>query len=118
MSECIFCSIVAKELDTEFVFEDERIVAFADRQPVAPIHLLVIPKDHVPSIEEADAALRHALLETATLLGRRHSDEHGYRIAINGGDQIDVPHLHVHVVGGSPRLGHVAVTSDEEVSAT
>lgn len=108
---CIFCEIVRGETNTELLHEDDEVVAFHDVNPVTGMHLLVIPKKHVPALDALSAehgSLVSNLMLTAQKLGNQHSPEHGYRIAVNGGGQEDVPHLHLHVMGGQADLGEPA----------
>jgi histidine triad (HIT) family protein len=104
MSDCIFCRIVAGEIPARTVASDDRFVAFHDIDPKAPVHVLVIPRTHVASLDTAaDAALLGALLgfvrDTARELG---VSEAGYRTVINtnrhGGQAVD--HLHAHLLAG------------------
>lgn len=109
MAECLFCRIVAGEEPAEIVAEDEGVVAIRDKFPRAPVHLLVLTREHVDSIHQLDD---DALLASAVRLARRVADEagiaDGYRLATNvgrrGGQAI--PHLHLHVIGGH-QLGHI-----------
>lgn len=102
MEDCIFCRIAAGALPTPFVYEDGDAVAFRDIQPQAPVHLLVVPRRHVASLNEAgDGELLGRLL----LAARRAAAQAGlaqYRLVINCGEQAgqSVFHLHVHVLGG------------------
>ncbi len=103
MSECIFCKIVAKEIPGKIAYEDERILAFYDLEPQAPVHVLIVPKKHIASLDEAgteDSELLGHLLakEIAATLGL----DNGYRLVINTGEdgQQTVKHLHVHLLGG------------------
>ena len=106
MSECIFCAIVAGDSPAEIVHQDDQVVAFADKYPNAKLHLVVVPKAHIASLDDlSDPGLEAHLLRTARALGNDHSPEHGYRITVNGGSQQDVGHLHFHVLGGQPELG-------------
>jgi len=110
MDDCIFCRIVAGDIPSDVVLEDDAFVAFRDIDPKAPQHVLVIPKEHIPSLNDLDHWQQcegHALLEfivqVAKVLG---VDESGYRTVVNvgpDGGQI-VGHLHFHVLGGH-RLG-------------
>ncbi len=104
MADCIFCKILAKQVPAEVLFEDDTIMAFRDINPVAPVHILVIPKRHIQSLAEAaedDQSLLGKLLLQANRVAK---DEGlgGYRVAINVGKEGGqvVPHLHVHVIGG------------------
>ena len=106
MKDCLFCKIVANEIPAEKVYEDEYVLAFKDISPQAPVHVLVIPKQHYSCLAEAvgaDAALvaktMAAVAEVAKRLGL---EESGHRVVINTGrdGQQTVPHLHFHLLGG------------------
>ena len=104
--ECIFCKIVEGEVPAKVVFRNERVLAFEDIRPVAPVHLLIIPAKHIPSIrdlEPSDYPLLHELVDTANNLAReREILEPGFRLNINAGPNggQTVYHLHVHLLGG------------------
>jgi histidine triad (HIT) family protein len=110
LRDCIFCRIAAGEVPAEVVRQDDDFVAFRDARPLAPVHLLVIPKRHVASLDEAEAlgdgaaasALRF-IAATARSAGVAMS---GYRVITNTGPDAgqEVRHLHWHVIGGA-RLG-------------
>ncbi len=105
---CIFCQIAAGEIESEIVYEDEQVVAFRDTNPQAPVHILIIPREHIPSIEEASAAdtelLGHCSLVAAQIARREDIAEDGYRLLTNvgpdGGQSVD--HMHFHLLGGRP----------------
>ena len=104
-SDCLFCKIVFGVIPAKRVFEDERSIAFADINPQAPTHLLIIPKEHLTSL--AHAAKEHAellghLVFVATELARSEGLAKGYRLVVNTGDDggQTVHHLHVHLLGG------------------
>jgi histidine triad (HIT) family protein len=106
VSECVFCKIVAKALPSDVVYEDDAIIAFRDINPVAPVHILVIPKRHIKSLQDTepqDEQLLGALLSVARKVASEQGLE-GYRVATNigkdGGQVIE--HLHFHVIGGRP----------------
>ena len=108
MIDCIFCRIVSGDVSSEKVYEDEEILAFKDINPLAPVHLLVIPKKHLTSLEEVqpeDQALLGRILLVIQKLARDHGvHETGYRVVTNigrDGGQI-VHHLHFHLLGGKP----------------
>lgn len=108
MSDCIFCKIINKEIPSEVVFEDERVLAFKDINPVAPVHLLVIPKKHMESLNdlktEEEALAGHILVVARQLAEEFGVAESGYRVVNNCGEdggQV-VKHLHFHVIGGKP----------------
>lgn len=104
MNDCLFCKMVAGEIKPDIVYEDETVLAFRDINPQAPIHLLVIPKTHIKSLNELDnTQLAGKLLRTAAQLARQEGlAEDGYRTVINsnvnGGQEVF--HLHLHVLGG------------------
>ncbi len=106
MEDCIFCRIVDRQAPARIVLEDQLAVAIEDTHPQAPIHLLVIPRMHLPSLKEAsadDEALLGRLLTMAARLAReRGLDGKGYRTVINNGSWAgqSVCHLHVHLLGG------------------
>jgi len=103
---CIFCRIVDGQATAKIVFEDETVVAFEDLHPQAPVHLLVVPRQHLPSLKEAtaeDEPLLGRLFTVAANLAReRGLETKGYRTVINNGSWAgqSVFHLHVHVLGG------------------
>ncbi|MBF0159407.1 MAG: histidine triad nucleotide-binding protein [Magnetococcales bacterium] len=108
--DCIFCKIVAGTIPCEKVYEDEEILSFQDIHPAAPVHVLVIPKRHIASLDdltEEDRPLAGLLLERTTSiaswLGLHRT---GYRTIINTGAHggQEVPHLHLHILGGK-RIG-------------
>ena len=104
--DCIFCKIVAGEIPTDILYQDEEVIAFRDINPLAPTHLLIIPKKHIPSLvhlSEAEASLMGNMVNTANQLAKREGiSESGYRLVINCGKQGGqlVPHLHMHLLGG------------------
>ena len=106
MSECIFCRIVAGELPSEEVATTERTYAFRDIKPALPVHVLVVPREHIESAATVTADHADVLAEmmtTAQEVARAQGlAERGYRLVFNVGDdaQNSVPHLHMHVVGG------------------
>jgi histidine triad (HIT) family protein len=106
--DCIFCKIVAGDIPSSKVFEDEVCVAFNDLSPQAPTHVLIVPRDHVASLDKADASnkdmLGHLLLAAAGIARDQGFAENGYRVVINtnadGGQTVF--HLHVHLLAGRP----------------
>lgn len=104
-ADCLFCKIVAGTIPAKRVYEDEQSLAFADINPQAPVHLLVIPKEHIASTahaEESHTALLGHLVSAAAKIAQQQPLEKGYRIVINTGDDggQTVNHLHLHVLGG------------------
>ena len=104
--DCVFCKIVAGEIPSELLYQDEELIAFRDINPAAPTHLLVISRKHIPSLlqlTEADIPLIGQMTRVANQLAREHSiAESGYRLVINCGADAGqaVPHLHMHLLGG------------------
>lgn len=105
-SECLFCRIAAGSIPATLVHEDDRLLAFRDINPQAPLHVLIIPREHVSSLHVADpehaALLGEALLLAAEIARREGVADAGYRTVINTGDEggQTVHHLHVHLLGG------------------
>ncbi|MBA2734378.1 MAG: histidine triad nucleotide-binding protein [Acidobacteria bacterium] len=103
---CLFCRIVAGEVSADSVFQDERCIAFRDANPQAPVHLLVVPRDHIESLDDAaqkdEALLGHLLRVGARVANEQGLFESGYRTTINTGAGAgqSVFHLHVHILGG------------------
>ena len=104
--DCLFCRIVAGEIPADVVHQDERAIAFRDINPQAPVHVLVIPRDHLESLDEAtlkeEALLGHLLRVAARVANDQGLSEGGYRTVINTGAGAgqSVFHLHLHVIGG------------------
>ena len=105
--DCLFCKIVAGAIPANLVYEDDRCIAFADIRPMAPTHILVVPREHIASVGAAtadQAELMGHLLWAAAEIARNKGLGKGYRLAINtgedGGQTVD--HLHVHLLGGRP----------------
>ncbi|WP_068962850.1 histidine triad nucleotide-binding protein [Desulfosporosinus sp. BG] len=106
MSDCIFCKIARREIPSEIVYEDDAIIAFKDIQPLAPVHLVVIPKSHLRSLNdvtsEYEALMGHLLGVIRRLASEFGVAESGYRVVTNtgtDGGQV-VGHLHFHLLGG------------------
>jgi histidine triad (HIT) family protein len=106
MSDCIFCKIIAGEIPSKKLYEDDEMLAFHDIKPASPVHFLVVPKKHVNNLleaEEADAPMIGRLLYRAKELAKQQGcEEKGGRFVINaksdGGQTVD--HLHIHFLGG------------------
>lgn len=101
MDNCIFCNIVSGEMGTEFAYEDEHVVAFKDIKPQKPVHMLVIPKNHVKEFFELedDVILPSVRKAVQQLIADNSLQEQGYRIEVNGGGFQLVDHLHFHLMG-------------------
>lgn len=101
---CVFCDIIQKKIETEFVYEDENIIAFSDIRPKAPVHMLIAPKKHIESIKNIDGnneILAGKMINAARIIAENKSLS-GYKLIFNvgkkGGQIID--HLHLHLLGG------------------
>ena len=103
MGNCIFCKIINKEINAEFKYDDDNVVAFSDINPQAPVHILIVPKEHIENLNEAS----EYIIERCIVAAKKISDElgisrEGYRVVINcnssGGQEVN--HLHVHLLGG------------------
>ncbi len=110
MSDCIFCRIARGDIPAKKVYEDEDIFAFHDIQPQAPVHFMIIPKQHIASLNEADMshqAVLGKIMAKAGELARSQGLTDGFRTIINTGriGRQEVYHLHVHILGGPDPLG-------------
>lgn len=105
---CIFCEIAAGERPADRVYEDDRVVAFRDINPMAPVHILVIPREHIPgpqAIDGANADVAGHLIAVSTRIARDLGiAADGYRLVLNEGRQggQSVYHMHLHLLGGRP----------------
>ena len=103
--DCIFCALANKEIPTNVVYEDDTVFAFNDMEPQAPVHILIIPKKHIASIDEIDetnsAVVAH-IFEVAAKIAREKGLSGGYRVVSNCGEDAgqSVKHLHFHLLGG------------------
>ena len=102
--DCLFCKIIAGEIPCTKVYEDEKVFAFRDINPQAPVHVLIVPKKHMRNVLECDAETAAALTEAVCRIARQEGvDESGFRILSNCGKDgcQSVEHLHVHLLGGT-----------------
>ncbi len=106
MTECLFCRIINGDIPSKIVLEDDRIFAFEDINPQAPTHILIIPKQHFASLNEAPAdseeLLGHILIKARAIAQERGLKESGYRLVLNTGRDSgqEVFHIHFHLLGG------------------
>ena len=106
MENCLFCKIVAGDIPSTKVYEDETVLAFRDIAPMAPTHILVIPKTHIPSVDgvtaENSAVVAH-IFEVIPQIAKAEGLDNGYRVVSNCGDDgcQSVKHLHFHILGGA-----------------
>jgi histidine triad (HIT) family protein len=108
MADCVFCRIVAGEIPATIVYQDDLVVAFRDLHPLTPVHILLVPRQHVASLTEISAADRDWLghiQEAAVEIARREGiADKGFRLVVNCGPDggQEVMHLHYHLLGGKP----------------
>lgn len=105
MEDCIFCKIIKGEVPSQKVYEDDEILAFKDINPLAPVHILVIPKKHIETtndLEEKDEAMIGRTFTIIKKLAKENHLENGYRVVNNCGEDggQEVKHLHFHLLGG------------------
>ena len=105
MSDCLFCKIINGEIPSKKLYEDEKILAFYDISPIAPVHFLVIPKQHIASVDAIDAdnsAIVAYIFQKLGELAKLAGIENGYRVISNCGADAGqtVQHLHFHALGG------------------
>jgi len=112
MSDCLFCRIIAGELPSECVYDDDTVYAFRDIAPHAPVHILVVPKEHVASAADLSAENSHLAarcFEVIAKLAKSEGLDNGFRVVSNCGPDggQTVFHLHFHLVGGAPLGGRI-----------
>lgn len=105
MSDCIFCKIVEGKIPSTAVYQDDLTYAFADIGPKAPVHILIVPREHIGSLGEADKSKRPLLghlLWVASEIARDKGLAKGFRVVVNSGEEggQTVDHLHLHLLGG------------------
>lgn len=104
-ADCIFCKIAAKEIPSQIIYETDQVIAFADANPQAPVHLLMIPKEHISNIMEITASNQQVLVDIGVAtqeLAKEYQLEEGFRVVSNCGVAAGqtVQHLHFHLLGG------------------
>ena len=110
MNDCIFCKIIKKEIPSSIVYEDNEILAFRDINPVAPVHILVIPKKHISSLIDLNEEDEQVIGKIYTVINKiaiqEGIAEKGFRVIVNCGEDggQEVKHLHFHILGGK-KLG-------------
>ena len=105
MSDCIFCKIIAGDIPSSKVYEDELVYAFRDINPMAPIHVLIVPKEHIPSVDGVNAdnaAIVGHIFSVIPKIASELGLSDGYRVITNIGENgcQSVKHLHFHILGG------------------
>jgi len=106
LSDCIFCKIATGEIKTEFIYEDKDIVAFKDINPQAPVHIIIIPRKHIPTLNDLqpqENELAGKMITIGIKIAKKYKElENGYRLVLNckknGGQEIF--HIHLHLLGG------------------
>ena len=99
---CIFCKIVAREAKATILYCDDQVTAFRDTHPVAPTHILIVPKQEIAGVQEITPAEQELLVElfqiVQSLVAELNLEEAGYRLVVNGGKNQDIPLLHFHLI--------------------
>jgi len=117
VQDCLFCKIVAGDIPATIVYEDDNVLAFDDISPQAPVHTLVIPKNHHADLgDDVDAETLGAVFSAVPLVAAlKGVDRSGYRVIVNNGRDANqlVQHLHVHVMGGR-KMAHGMVTFEDQ----
>ena len=109
--DCIFCKIVAGQIPSDVVYTDDKVIAFRDIYPMAPVHLLIIPREHIASLNDINEhqilLIGHMVLVAKQLAKQQGIATKGYRVVINCGPQggQEVQHLHMHLLGGRELSG-------------
>lgn len=105
-NNCLFCKIISGDIPSEFLFQDDSLVVFKDIKPIAPVHLLIVPKKHIRSVNDLTPAdetvVSHMIMAGKHMAEKAGVDKSGYRLFFNvekGGGQ-EVFHLHLHLIGG------------------
>jgi histidine triad (HIT) family protein len=110
-ANCLFCKIVEKQIPSSIVYEDDHVVAFKDISPQVPVHLLIVPRVHIASLNDLtpvqSTLLGHIALVAKELAKTAEIDESGWRLVMNCGPHAGqtVFHLHMHLLGGAPMAG-------------
>ncbi|NLM16900.1 MAG: histidine triad nucleotide-binding protein [Candidatus Riflebacteria bacterium] len=105
MKDCIFCKIIAGEIPSEIIYKNDGAVAFRDTSPQAPVHVLVVPKKHIPRIDSPEASepvIAESLFKAVADISAKLGLKDGYRVVVNSGKHggQTVGHLHLHILGG------------------
>jgi len=105
MENCLFCKIIAGDIPSNKVYENDKVLAFRDINPQAPVHILVIPKSHIASVGDItpeNSAAAAACLEAVAVIAKQENLDKGFRLISNCGEDAGqtVPHLHFHILAG------------------
>ena len=115
MSDCIFCKIANKEIPVEFLYEDDLVAAFKDIKPITPVHILIIPKEHIESIadmeDKHEALAGRMILAAKKLAAKQGIAQSGYKLLFRVGEDggQEVPHVHLHLLGGGRMSENIRV---------
>lgn len=109
MDDCIFCKMINKEIPKEFEYEDDLVVAFSDIHPIAPVHMLIIPKEHIKSAneltedEKGEKIAGRLIMVAKKIAKEKGIAEDGYKLLLRTGRHggQEVPHIHLHLIGGA-----------------
>jgi len=101
MNDCIFCKIANEEIEKDFIYEDKDVMVFPDIHPVAPIHLLIMPKRHIRDFGDLrdDTLLGKLRKAIQKMIREQKIEDKGYRLVVNGGGAQIIDHLHIHLMG-------------------
>ncbi len=106
MTDCLFCKIISREVPGDIVYEDDKIIAFKDIEPQAPVHVLIVPREHIPALvdltEETADIIGYLHYKTREIAKEMGIEERGFRLICNYGKDANqiVPHIHFHLIGG------------------
>jgi len=118
MEKCIFCEIIQKQTATRILYEDDSVLAFPDSNPLAPVHVLLIPKKHIASVTEVEpedeVPMGHLIMVAKRLAEELGISREGYKLLIRAGRHggQEVSHLHLHLIGGAPLLEDIRPWTD------
>lgn len=109
MDNCVFCKIINKEIPQEFEYEDDLVIAFCDIHPIAPVHILIIPKEHIKSINEltedgkGEKVAGRLIMVAKKIAKEKGIAKDGYKLLFRTGKHgsQEVPHIHLHLIGGA-----------------
>ncbi len=121
MTDCVFCKIIRGDIPTDMHYVSDRVVAFSDINPIAPVHILIIPVTHIASmndITDDDAETIAELFFVAKKIAKEHGiAESGYKLLIRTGRDggQEVPHVHLHIIGGAPLAEGICPCKSDDV---
>lgn len=114
MPDCIFCQIIENKSPADIVYQSDKVIAFRNINPAAPVHILIVPKRHVPTVvklEDQDKdAIAEMLLAVREIAAQEGVDESGFKLVVNkGGPDVEmiIDHFHIHLIGGKKLEGEL-----------